>query len=89
MYLINKGSFLSNLTSNKSERAEEAFELYKQAATNFKLAKLWNEAANAYLECVECDKLSKGGQSADLYVEAANMKERINSAGTSPFIKIA
>ena len=42
--------------------------MYKQAATNFKLAKLWDEATNAYLESIECDKVSKGGQSADLYV---------------------
>ena len=46
------GSFFGNLMSNKVERAEEAVELYKQAATNYKLAKRWDDAANAYLECV-------------------------------------
>jgi hypothetical protein len=46
------GSFFGNFTTNKSERAEEAFELYKQAATNFKMAKMWDDAANAYLESV-------------------------------------
>ena len=68
------GSFFGNLTTNKAERAEEALELYKQAATNYKLAKMWNDAAAIYLECVECDKACKGGQSADFYMEAANMK---------------
>ncbi len=53
---------------------------YKQAATNYKLAKRWDDAAAIYLECVECDRMCKGGQAADYYVEAANMKERINSA---------
>lgn len=43
------GSFFGNITSSKSERAEEAFEIYKQAATNFKLAKLWDDATKAYL----------------------------------------
>lgn len=28
--------------SNKTERAEEAIELFKQAATNYKLAKRWD-----------------------------------------------
>jgi hypothetical protein len=44
------------------------------------MAKLWDDAANAYLEAIECDRICKGGQSADLYVEAANVKERINTA---------
>lgn len=35
---------------------------------------MWNDAAEIYLECVECDKASKGGQAADYYIEAANMK---------------
>lgn len=35
------GSFFGNLGSSKSERAEEALELYKQAATSYKLAKRW------------------------------------------------
>lgn len=55
--------------------------MYKQAATNFKLAKLWDDATNAYMKSIDCDKISKGGQSAELYVEAANMKEKINPAG--------
>ena len=42
---------------------------------------MWDEATRAYLEAVECDRMAKGGQSADLYVEAANMKERVNPAG--------
>jgi hypothetical protein len=44
------------------------------------MAKLWDEATNAYLEAIECDKICKGGQSADMYVEAANVKERVNTA---------
>lgn len=33
------GGFFDKMFGNKGERAEEACELYKQAATNFKLAK--------------------------------------------------
>ena len=46
---------------SKSERAEDSLEIFKQAATSFKMAKRWEDSANAYLECVECDKLAKGG----------------------------
>lgn len=35
----NLGGFFDKLMGNKAERAEEACELYKQAATNYKLAK--------------------------------------------------
>jgi alpha-soluble NSF attachment protein len=66
--------------SNKTERAEEAIELFKQAATNYKLAKRWDDSAKAYIECVECDKLCKGGQAAEYYTEAANVKEKVNPA---------
>ena len=55
--------------------------MFKQAATNYKLAKRWDESAKAYIECVECDKLCKGGQAADFYLEAANVKEKVNTAG--------
>lgn len=77
---VKLGSFFGNIMSNKSERAEEAIELFKQAATNYKLAKRWDDAARAYIECVECDKLCKGGQAADFYQEAANVKEKVNTA---------
>jgi len=35
--------------SNKAERAEEAIEFFKQAATNYKLAKRWDDSAKAYI----------------------------------------
>ena len=46
---IHLGSFFGNIMSNKTERAEEAIELFKQAATNYKLAKRWDESAKAYI----------------------------------------
>ena len=75
--------------SDKAERAEQAIDLFKQAATNYKLAKRWDDSAKAYIECVECDKLCKGGQAADYYTEAANVKEKVNPAGTHSLIKNA
>lgn len=43
-----KGGFLSGIFGNKGERADEAIEYFKQAATNFKLSKHWEKAAEAY-----------------------------------------
>jgi len=60
--------------------------MFKQAATNYKLAKRWDDAARAYLECVECDRLCKGGQAADFYQEAANVKEKVNTAECIKFL---
>ena len=80
MDVFDIGSFFGNIVSNKGERAEEAIEYFKQAATNYKLAKRWDDSARAYIECVECDKASKGGQAADYYLEAANVKEKVNTA---------
>lgn len=73
--------------SNKGERAEQAIELFKQAATNYKLAKRWDDSAKAYIECVECDKLCKGGQAADFYQEAAGVKEKVNAAECIKFLQ--
>lgn len=76
------GSTFGNIFGSKSERAEEAVEIFKQAATNYKLGKKWDEAAAAYMECLECDRIMKGGDAADYLIEAANMKEKVNTAGT-------
>lgn len=61
--------------------------MFKQAATNYKLAKRWDDSARAYIECVECDKLCKGGQAADFYQEAANVKEKVNTAECIKFLE--
>ena len=64
---LNSGSFFDNFMSNKSERAEEVIELFKQAVTNYKLTKRWDDSAKAYIKCVECDKMCKRGQTVDFY----------------------
>ncbi|CAM6005033.1 unnamed protein product [Sphagnum balticum] len=74
--------YLGEINSAKEVKTLLVMELYKQAATNYKLAKRWDDAAAAYLECVECDNMCKGGQAADYLQEAATMKEKTNPAGT-------
>lgn len=36
---------------------------------------------------MECDKLCKGGQAADFYQEAANVKEKVNTAECIKFLE--
>jgi len=75
-----KGGFFGKLFGSKDERMEGARDMYKQAATNYKLAKRWEEAANAYIKCVDCEKALKSGEAVDYIVEAANMLKKVNSA---------
>jgi hypothetical protein len=37
------------------------------------------------MECVECDRIAKNGDSAEFFIEAANMAEKINTAGSFYF----
>jgi alpha-soluble NSF attachment protein len=82
-----KGGFLKFLGS-KSERAEEATELVKQAANIFKLAKDWENAANAYLRCAQIEKENKGDP-ADQFLEAANMQKKYNPATAIKTMELA
>lgn len=42
------GSTFGNIFGSKTERAEKAIDLYKSAATQYKLAKRWEKAGEAY-----------------------------------------
>ena len=68
---INLGSTFGNIFGSKGERAEKAIEFYKSAATQYKLAKRWEDAAKAYLRCVSCDQSLRSGETGEFYVEAA------------------
>lgn len=49
-----KGSFFGNLMKGKQDRADEALELYQQAANCYKHAQDPAQAVECYLKCVEC-----------------------------------
>ena len=84
-----KGSFFGNIVSNKEERCESALEFYKQAATQYKLAKNWEEAANTFLKCASCAKAIKSGEQADFYLEAGNLIRKINVADAIKYMQEA
>lgn len=75
-----KGSTFGNIFGSKQERAEKAIESYKSAATQYKLAKKWEQAAEAYLKCVYCDEILQSGEMADFYIEAAKAVQNVNRA---------
>ncbi|EGR34356.1 hypothetical protein IMG5_014780 [Ichthyophthirius multifiliis] len=64
----------------QQERAEQALEYYKSAAVKFKLAKSWDDAAEAYIRCAKCEQAGDGGNAGEYYVEAANMKKKNNTS---------
>lgn len=50
---------MDKLFGNKAERAEEACELYKQAATNYKLAKKCTKISYIFLLLFKKEKKTK------------------------------
>ena len=55
-----KGSFFKNLFSSKSERLDDARDLYEKAANSYKLANEWELAGQMYSKCAECERQSDG-----------------------------
>lgn len=74
-----KGGFMSCLAGTR--RFEEAAELYEHAATQFKLAKDWQEAGNCYDQCVFCaQRTGSANDEANKLQEAGNMFKKISTA---------
>ena len=80
-----KGGFIKNFMSSKSDRMDEAKDLYAQAANCFKLSKSWEEATTCYLKCVECSG-EDDSDCAGYYLEAAHC---IKNANTNKFLEYA
>ena len=71
-----KGSFLGNFMRGKQDRADEAKDLYQQAANCYKLAQNFDEALNCYQKCIECEE--KETDAAPYYRDAANCIKETN-----------
>jgi hypothetical protein len=79
--------FWAKLTGGAEEKNEEAVELLEQAATQFKLAKLWRKSADCYIRCAELDGKVRGYKSVKMYMEAANMLEKVDRAESFKLIE--
>lgn len=53
-----KGGFFSNFMNSKTDRMDEAKELYGQAANCFKLSNNFDKAIECYHKCIECEENS-------------------------------
>jgi alpha-soluble NSF attachment protein len=74
-----KGGFFSCLGGTR--RFEEASDIYQQAATQFKLVKEWQEAANCYIQCAFCSqKCGEAASEASFHTEAAHVLKKISTA---------
>jgi tetratricopeptide (TPR) repeat protein len=64
-----KGTFFSNLTRGRQDRADDAKDLYLQAANCYKLSSDFQNAINCYEKCIECEE--NEADAATHYREAA------------------
>jgi len=72
------GGFFSKLMGGGTRNAEDAIEIFSQAANNFKIAKLWSEAGNAFRRAATLNSGMSKHESASLYVEASNCFKKNN-----------
>jgi len=71
------GSWFASFSGSKYEEAEE---LYKKAANQFKVAKSWDEAGEAFERAAECAlKQQSPHDTATSYMEAANCYKKTNA----------
>ena len=70
--------FLGKLFGGGSRNTEDAIDLFVQAANNFKMAKQWSEAGNAFKKAASLNASISKHESACQYVEAATCFKKNN-----------
>ena len=70
---MNKFSFF-----NKTAKFEDAAELFKKAANQYKVAQFWPEASNAFSRAAECYiQLEQNHDAATAYIDAAVCMKKV------------
>ncbi|KAJ1509358.1 hypothetical protein HMI56_006838, partial [Coelomomyces lativittatus] len=73
---LNGGILSSLFGGNKFEEAEE---LFSKAAHQYKLAKKWKEAGNAYLRSADMQiRLGERDEAANRFLDASNVFKKIS-----------
>jgi alpha-soluble NSF attachment protein len=73
-----QGGFLAKLFGGP--RYDEAQDCFQQAANQFKLAKDWDQAAQAFERCAYCaNKSSSQNDEANFYTEAGNVLKKVST----------
>ena len=69
---------------------EEAVELLEKACNNYKLAKMWSEAADGFVLLADCHlKLDSKHEAASAYVEAANANKKVDPEAAVANLRVA
>ena len=73
-----KGSFFKNLFSSKSERLDDARDLYEKAANSYKLGSQWEKAGEMYRKCADCEAQTDG-MPAQYVLDSVNCYKKVNA----------
>eukprot|EP00227_Mantoniella_beaufortii_P013535 CAMPEP_0197575360 /NCGR_PEP_ID=MMETSP1326-20131121/786_1 /TAXON_ID=1155430 /ORGANISM="Genus nov. species nov., Strain RCC2288" /LENGTH=294 /DNA_ID=CAMNT_0043138117 /DNA_START=31 /DNA_END=915 /DNA_ORIENTATION=+ len=84
---LKAGMFATMFGGNKYE---EAGELLEKASNNYKLAKMWSEAAAAFVQLADCHvHLDSKHEAASAYVEAANANKKVDVEAAVANLRVA
>lgn len=87
---LKSGGGLMGLFGGKQSKMEEATELFDKAAAQYKLAKSWQEAGDAYVKAAElCEKTKNDTEGCGYYVNAAKCYKNVSTRDALKFYKIA
>ncbi|EEH53072.1 uncharacterized protein MICPUCDRAFT_21964 [Micromonas pusilla CCMP1545] len=82
-----KAGMFASMFGNKYE---EASELLEKACNNYKLAKMWREAADAFALLADCHlKCDSKHEAAQAHVEAANANKKVDPAAAIASLRVA
>ncbi|KAF4315310.1 hypothetical protein BBO99_00007717 [Phytophthora kernoviae] len=74
---LKKTSFFS--FGSSSQRNEDASDLFEKAGNQFKIAKKWQQAAEAYEKCARCQsRMNENSRAAQFYQQAAEALAKVN-----------
>ena len=80
---------MKNMMSSKTDRMEDARELFQQAANCYKLSKNMDRAVDSLMRCIECCAASEDSDQANYYLEAAHCIKNINTNKFLQYSRIA
>lgn len=83
------GGFFKNLMQAKSDRMDEAKELFQQAANCYKLSKNWEAAVETLKKCIDCSPPDDDRDLGGLYHEMANCVKNVSSNKYLEYSRIA
>ncbi|XP_004364672.1 soluble NSF attachment protein [Capsaspora owczarzaki ATCC 30864] len=88
--LKSTGGFFGNLMGSNNVKYEEAVELYKLAANQYKMVKKWKEAGDAFVECAKLSiKLESKHDAAAHYVDASTCYKKTSAAAAVAALRSA